>query len=154
MIWTREGMGVEAREGGSKGVLLSSLTSSPSAPALIHSVPATLASPYFLNQLGIPSFAWGSLCQWCSSTWNRVLHFSPSSAIFSLWPISTLHLVPHPFLPSSQHFWSLLMTTLFFQSTNPLLTLYAFTSDVYVCCLLLPTQEEFSSLFIDVSPSA
>ena len=41
-----------------------------------------------------------------------------------------------------------------FQSTNPLLTLYAFTSDVYVCCLLLPTQEGFSSLFTDVSPSA
>lgn len=51
--------------------LLSSLTPSPSAPALIHSVPATLASLYFLNQLGIPSFAWGSLCQWCSSIWNK-----------------------------------------------------------------------------------
>ena len=65
---------------------------------------------------------------------TQVLHFPPSSATFSLWPISTLHLILHPFLPSSQHFWSLLMTTLFFQSTNPLLTVYAFTSGVY--CLL------------------
>lgn len=67
---------------------------------------------------------------------TRVVYTGTSLSTFKrhLLTISTLHLILHPFLPPSQHFWSLLMTTLFFQSTNPLLTVYAFTSDIY--CLL------------------
>lgn len=140
--------------------LLSSLTSSPSAPALIHSVPATLASLYFLNQLGIPSFAWGLSASDALPYETRVVytgkpfHFPPPSATFSLWPISILHLVLHPFLPSSQHFWSLLAHSIF-QSTNPLLTLYAFSRLMFMSAVcFFPTQEGFSSLFTDVSPSA